>query len=297
MKNPQGERLRPVTGRHNALIKLVRRAFARGELTPEGECAVEGARIVEEAIRSGLGLRAVLFSESGQARAGRLLPQLASQVETLLLPDKLFTSVVPSETPQGVAALVRVKSHALEELLGTRENTPALVVAVAGVQDPGNLGTIVRSAEAFGASGVLLGENTVGAYNSKAVRASAGSVFRVPLFKQELKLALPALRQHGLRLLATSSHNGTAVNDVQLTSSLALLVGSEGAGLAREIMALVDEVVAIPHSSRVESLNVGMAASIALYEAARQRGFFYHRDTETQRKTRSESQEDIGAST
>jgi tRNA G18 (ribose-2'-O)-methylase SpoU len=110
-------------------------------------------------------------------------------------------------------------------------------------------------------------------------------------------LTLPALRQHGLRLLATSSHNGTAVNDVQLTSSLALLVGSEGAGLAREIMALVDEVVAIPHSSRVESLNVGMAASIALYEAARQRGFFYHRDTETQRKTRSESQEDIGAST
>lgn len=282
MKNTQEERLRPVTGRHNALLKIVRRAFARDELTPEGECAVEGMRIVEEAIRSGLHLRAVLFSESGQARAGRLLPQVAHQVETLLLPDKLFTSVVPSETPQGVAALVRVKSYTLEDLLGAGEDGPALAVAVAGVQDPGNLGTILRSAEAFGASGVLLGENTVSAYNSKAVRASAGSIFRVPLLRQELKTALPALRERGLRLLATSSHKGTAVNDAQLTLPLALLVGSEGAGLAREVMAQVDEVVAIPHSPRVESLNVGMAASIALYEAGGQRGRFHHRDTEVQ---------------
>jgi len=236
-----------------------------------------------------------LFSESGQARAGRLLPQVANHVETLLVPDKLFTSLVPSETPQGVAALVRVKSYALEQLLGAGENGPALVVCVAGVQDPGNLGTILRSAEAFGASGVLLGENTVSAYNSKAVRASAGSVFRVPLRSQELKTALPALRGHGLRLLATSSHQGTTVSDAQLTLPLALLVGSEGAGLAREIMPQVDEVVAIPHSPRVESLNVGMAASIALYEAARQRGFFHYRDTGAQRKTRSEkSGQEVG---
>jgi TrmH family RNA methyltransferase len=272
MKNPQAERLRPVSGRHNALIKLVRRAFARGELTPEGECAVEGMRIIEEAIRSGLHLRAVLFSRSGQARAERLLPQLADRVETLLLPDKLFTGVVPSETPQGVAALVQVKNFVLEDLLGAGNHDSALVVAVAGVQDPGNLGTILRSAEAFGASGVLLGENTVSAYNSKVVRASAGSIFRIPLAKQELKTALPALRQRGLRLLATSSHKGTAVNGAQLTIPMALLVGSEGTGLAREIMAQVDDIVAIPHSPKVESLNAGVAASIVLYEAARQRG-------------------------
>jgi TrmH family RNA methyltransferase len=284
MKNPQAERLRPVAGQHNALIKEVRRAFARGELTAKGECAVEGVRIVEEAIRSGLHLRAVLFSESGQARAGRLLPQLAAQVETLLLPDKLFTSVVPSDTPQGVAALVRMKSYAVEDLLG--EGGP--VVAVAGVQDPGNLGTILRSAEAFGAAGVLLGENTVSAYNSKVVRASAGSIFRIPLLKQELKTALPALREHGLRLLATSSHKGTPLPEGELTLPLVLLVGSEGAGLGREIMVQVDEVVAIPHSPKVESLNAGVAASIVLYEAARQRAHFNHRDTEAQGKRNSE---------
>lgn len=279
MKNSQQERLRRVAGRHNVLIKEVRRAFARAELTAEGECAVEGVRIIEEAIRSGLHLRAVLFSESGQARAGRLLPQVGAQVETLLLPDKLFTSMVPSETPQGVAALVRMKSYVLEDLLAG-EQASALVVAVAGVQDPGNLGTILRSAEAFGATGVLLGENTVSAYNSKVVRASAGSLFRIPLVRQELMTTLRSLRERGLRLLATSSHKGNPVNDAGLTSPLALLVGSEGAGLAREILAQVDEVVAIPHSPRVESLNAGVAASIALYEAARQRMLFHHSDKE-----------------
>lgn len=276
MKNPQVERLPLVTGRHNPLIKEVRRAFAQGELTAEGECAVEGMRIVEEAIRSGLQVRAVLVSKSGQSRAARLLPQLAKQVETLLLPDKVFTSVVPSETPQGVAALVRMRSYTLQDLFGVE--TGSLVVAVAGVQDPGNLGTILRSAEAFGAGGVLLGQNTVSAYNSKVVRASAGSIFRIPLVKQELGTTLPALREQGLRLFATSSHKGTPVNEAQLTSPLALLVGSEGAGLPREIMAQVDEVIAIPHSPKVESLNAGVAASIVLYEAARQRGIFHHRD-------------------
>lgn len=287
MKNPQGERLRPIAGRHNALIKQVRRAFARGELTPEGECAVEGVRMVEEAIRSGLRLRAVLFSETGQARAGRLLPQLGNQVETVLLPDKLFTSMVPSETPQGVAALVQVKSFALENLLESGAG-PALVVVVAGVQDPGNLGTILRSAEAFAASGVLLGENTAGAYNSKTVRASAGSVFRIPLAKRELREALPALREGGLRLLATSSHKGTPLSGAGLNVPVALLVGSEGGGLTREILAQVDEVIAIPHSPKVESLNAGVAASIVLYEAARQRSF-HHRGTEAQRKAGIES--------
>lgn len=278
MKNPQEQRLRPVLSPQNALIKQVRRAFQRGELTPGGECAVEGVRLVEEAIRSGLHLTAVLFSESGRARAARLLPQLAARVETLLLPDKLFTSVVPSETPQGVAALVRLKSYAFNDLLADDGHTP-LLVAVAGLQDPGNLGTILRSAEAFSATGVLLAERSVSPYNSKAVRASAGSLFRIPLVQQELTAALPMLRERGLRLLATSSHKGTALYQAQLTRPVALLVGGEGAGLTHDIMSQVDEVIAIPHSPQVESLNAGVAASIVLYEAARQRESFHHRDT------------------
>src|SRR5439155_23422737 len=121
------ERLRRVEGRHNSLVKELRQAFSRGELTADRACAIEGFRIIEEAVRSGLKFRAVFFSESAQTRAARLLPQIHSQVETLLLPEKLFSSVVPSQTPQGVAALVQMKTFSLEQILEGTGPGPLLV--------------------------------------------------------------------------------------------------------------------------------------------------------------------------
>ena len=269
------ERLRRITGRHNPLLKELRRAFDRGELTAEGYCAIEGVRVVEEAIRSGLRFQAVFFSESAANRAERLLPQIGAQVETLLVPDKLFAGVVPSETPQGVTALVRAKTFDMDDVLGSgpgkQPRTPPLVLVVAGLQDPGNLGTILRSAEAFGATGVLLSEKTVSPYNSKAIRASAGSIFRLPVARVASSEVVTALRQGGIRLLGTSSHNGTPLDQAQFAAPVAIFIGSEGAGLPREIVSAVDEVIAVPHSPKVESLNAAIATSIVLYEAARQR--------------------------
>ena len=262
------ERLRRVEGRHNALVKELRAAFAHAELTPAGECAIEGVRIVEEAIRSGLRLQAVFFSESGAERAERLLPQIGAHVETVVLPDKLFASVVPSETPQGVAALVRLKSHTLVELLERAQFGPLVVVA--GVQDPGNLGTILRSAEAFGAGGAALGEGTVSPFNSKVVRGAAGSLFRLALARVKLLAALEQMKERGIRTLATSSHKGVPLPEATLSGPLAVIVGGEGAGVPRDLMAKVDEVVAIPHAPQVESLNAGVAASIVLYEISKQ---------------------------
>jgi TrmH family RNA methyltransferase len=262
-------RLRRIEGRHNALVKELRAAFAHGELTPDGYCAIEGMRILEEAIRSGLKFKAVFFRASAENRAERLLPQLAAHVETLLLPDKLFASAVPSETPQGVAALVRCKIFKLEDVLAKSQSGPLL--AIAGVQDPGNLGTILRSAEAFGAGGALLGEGTVSSFNSKVIRASAGSVFRLPIVQTKLAAILDQLRELGLRLIATSSHKGTPLDQARLTGPLAIFIGSEGAGLPRDLLAEMTDTVVIPHSPTVESLNAGVAASIVLYETARQR--------------------------
>jgi len=247
----------------------LRRAFAHGELTPDGYCAIDGVRILEEAIRSGLRFRAVFFSNSTQNKAARLLPQIGANVETLLLPDKLFASAVPSETPQGVAALVRWKEHSPDDVIARAQAGPLL--AIAGVQDPGNLGTILRSAEAFGAAGVLLGEGTVSPFNSKLVRASAGSVFRVPIARTKLDAMLGAMRTQGLRLIATSSHKGITLSKAKLTGQLAIFIGSEGGGLPRDLISEMDEVVVIPHSSKVESLNAGIAASIVLYEISKQR--------------------------
>jgi RNA methyltransferase, TrmH family len=262
-------RLRLVAGRHNALLKELRRAFARGELTREGCCAIEGVRIIEEAIRSGLRFRAVFFSKGAQGKGTRLLPQIGAHVETLLLEDELFAGAVPSETPQGVAALVHCKQFSLDDILARAQAGP--VLAIAGIQDPGNLGTIVRSAEAFGAAGVILGEGTVSPFNPKVVRASAGSLFRMAVVQAALKATIPALRQRGLRLVATSSHKGTALYETNLSRPLALFIGSEGAGLPRDLAGEMDEFITIPHAPRVESLNAGVAASIVLYEAARKR--------------------------
>jgi TrmH family RNA methyltransferase len=262
-------RLRRIEGRHNALVKELRQAFSKGERTADGNYAVEGFRILEEAIRSGVRFRAVFFSESAAGRAEKLLSQLGAQVETLLLPDKLFETAVPTDAPQGVAALARWKEFSIEDVLARSQAGPLL--AIAGVQDPGNLGTILRSAEAFGAGGVLLGEGTVNPFNPKVVRASAGSIFRLPVARLKLSEALGAMKKQSLRLVATASHKGTPLDQAKLSGPLAIFIGSEGAGLSRDLIKEMDEVVAIPQAEQVESLNAGVAASIVLYEVMRQK--------------------------
>ncbi len=262
------QRLRRIESRQNARVKGLRQAFHDAAPTHQGLVAVEGMHLLEEAIRAGLRLETVFFSESALPRAHKLLPQLSAHTEALLLPDEVFASAVPTETPQGVAALVNVKKFLFEDAL---QPAPVLVVVAAGLQDPGNLGTIARSAEAFNATGLLLGERTVSPWNWKALRASAGSMFRVPTAKVELTSAMKELKARGVCVLATSSHKGTLISQTDLSGPVALIVGNEGAGIPREILALANEIVAIPQSSKVESLNAGIAASVILYEAARQR--------------------------
>ena len=271
-------RLRRLEGHHNTLIKQLRQAFSRGKLTETGDCAIEGLRIVEEAIRSHLRFSAIFFRESSQNLADRLLPQIGAHVATVLLPDRLFDSLVSSESPQGVAALMRPKEFSFDDLMERLQTGPIMVLA--RLQDPGNLGTILRSAEAFGSAGVIVGEGTVSPFNSKAVRASAGSVFRLPLLytregRQNVGMDLAetcqALRAKHVRMIATSSHKGIPLEHADLTQSCAIFFGNEGAGLPRDLMTEMDETVCIPHKPQVESLNAGVAASIILYEAARQR--------------------------
>jgi len=273
LKPSHRSRLRRIEGRHNALVKELRQAFAYAERTGSAECAIEGIRIVEEAIRSGLKFRAVFFRESAENVAEKLLPQIGSHVETLLVPDNIFDGAVPSETPQGIAALVRLREFSLDDILERLQVGPVMVIV--GLQDPGNLGTILRSAEAFGSAGVVLGEGTVSPFNSKVIRASAGSIFRLPVVLSKadggVDSVITKLRSQSVRLIATSSHKGTPLDQARLTEPSAIFVGSEGSGLPRNLMAQVDELVAIPHAPQVESLNAGVAGSIVLYEAARQR--------------------------
>jgi len=265
----QAERLRPVAGRHHPRLKELRLAFRRAELTARGECAIEGVKLLEEALRSGQHLESVFFSESARPLAEKLLPQISARTKTLVLPNALFDSIVPSEAPQGVAALLKLPAFSSAQLLDRSSQGPLVVAA--GLQDPGNLGTILRSAEAFGAAGVFLTEGTVSPYNSKVLRGSAGSIFRLPFLRIPSAELIPLLRARGVRLLATSSHQGTLLSQISWILPLAIFIGNEGAGLSRELTREMDETLAIPQAAQVESLNAGVAASIVLYEAARNR--------------------------
>jgi RNA methyltransferase, TrmH family len=252
-----------VSSRANARVKQLRAAFQGSVRLSGGLVAIEGDHLLEEALLSGMVLKTVFVSES------REIPHMVPRgVEVLRLTEDVFQSVVETQSPQGVAALIVPPVHTLDAVMATA--TPLILIA-AGLQDPGNLGTLVRSAEAFGAAGVLTTPGSVSAWNQKALRASVGSVFRMPVVATTPE-AIAALKARGVHLLAAVGGTGaTPAQNVDFTKACALLIGNEGSGLGAEWMKLADERVTIPCPGPVESLNAAVAGSLLLYEASRQR--------------------------
>lgn len=257
-----------ISSEANPLVKDVRRAIARGGLTREGWCVAETFHLLDEALRSECEVATVLASQSARvAVEGRLKH---ASVPVAILPDALMNKVVSTETSQGVIALVKPREWQIEDLFGERP----LVVVFDGLQDPGNAGTIVRAAEAFGASGVWFLTGTVSPYNPKTLRAAAGSLFRVPFVcAMEPESALAALRENGVALYAGVPARAVgpvrSLTDVDLAAPSALIIGSEARGVGGTLRAAA-QAISIP-TVGVESLNAAVAAGILLYEARRQR--------------------------
>ncbi len=178
--------------------------------------------------------------------------------------------MLSTEAPQPVAALVEPPDWTWVHMLRHKKNA-ALVVVLAGVQDPGNLGTILRSAEAFGADGAVSLPGTVSCWNQKAVRASAGSVFRLPLVTSTVDECFMHLRDSGLRVFTTALRGGAPADLVDLAEPVALLIGNEGNGVPEDIAVQAVGAITIPCPGPVESLNASVAAGVLLYEASRQR--------------------------
>jgi TrmH family RNA methyltransferase len=260
-------------GRHHRLLTEFRRAFRDGPLEG-GLLAIEGQRLIAEAIRSGARLERALFSRTGfEQLSARLLPQFSKHVEIAVAEDAAFATAMESEHPQGVAALVRYAPAGLEAVFGPAGGTGApLVLAAAGLQDPGNLGTLIRAADAFGASGVAVLADSASPFNAKAVRASAGSLFHLPVAARVPAMAfITACRQHGLRLLAADARGQVEPAAAALAGPVGILIGQEASGIPRELLRAADATVAIAFARPVESLNAAVAGAILLYEAAKQR--------------------------
>lgn len=250
-----------VTSRSNARVKQLRAAFAGQARLSSGLIAIEGEHLLEEAVKSNQALKTVFISER------RSLPDFVPRgVEVVRLATDVLQSCVETQTPQGIATLLVPPVYDVQDML---VGTPLILIAV-GLQDPGNLGTLIRSAEAFGATGVLTTPGTVSAWNSKALRASAGSIFRVPVAAATPEV-MEILEQQGIRLVAALKDDAKPIDEVNLKTSCALMIGNEGAGLAEGWLNMSDERATIPCPGWVESLNAAVAGSLMLYEASRQR--------------------------
>ncbi|HXG33997.1 MAG TPA: RNA methyltransferase [Bryobacteraceae bacterium] len=254
-----------ITSTSNPLIKDVRQAVARGGLTADGCCVAETLHLLEEAFRSESEVRAVICAESARSAVQKHLRRLG-QVRVAIVPDTVFRFLSTVDRSQGVLALVRPPVWTLAQLF----HGHVLVVVLDGIQDPGNAGAVLRTAEAFGATGVILLKGTVSPFNPKAVRASAGSLFRLPLiWGADANLTLAALRDNELEVYAATPSGRILAAQADFRRRCALVIGSEARGVREPLRsAAVD--VRIP-TVRVESLNAAVAAGILLYEAWRQR--------------------------
>jgi RNA methyltransferase, TrmH family len=250
-------------GKHNPKLIDIRKALDHGTLTREGLLAVEGPKLLEEAQRSGLEIASVF------TRRGADTPKVSATVPVYELDPTAFRTVQSTETSQGVIALVRPRQYDLADVMAG-ENP--LIVVLTRLQDPGNVGTILRVAESFGVAGCLATVGTASAINSKTVRASAGSLFRLPhIWNVDLKQTVAALKTSKIHVVGTSPSAVDTIDWWDWRKPSAILIGNEGSGLSDEEIHACDALLRIPHRPAVESLNSAVAVSIILYEAYKQR--------------------------
>lgn len=254
-----------ISSAQNLLLKRIRRAIRTTGVTEDGLVVVEGFHLLEEAVRSGRPLAAVVCTEEVLARVIQTLEGVPG-CRVAVAPRRVLEELAATEASQGLIALAAAPQWGLEDVWGGHP----LVAVLDGIQDPGNAGTILRAAEAFGATGMVLLRGSVSPYNLKAVRASAGSIFRLPVVTGLTPMELlTEAAARGATVYAASAGEGIPADAADLVRPCVLVVGSEGRGVSGEFRR--QTLIRIP-VGRVESLNAAVAAGILLYEASRQRG-------------------------
>ena len=267
-----------------AVLREARRLLRRKERKEIGEFLVEGRQAVREALKAP-GVVKWLFIRWASAHDNVDLVELAreSDVPVYAVSEQNLATMSDTVTPQGVIAVARNIDVSLSEVLGTKRKDPSkekkkhrrkdvgLIVICAQIRDPGNAGTVIRCADAFGADAVILSTDSVEVYNPKTVRASVGSIFHLPIVTGvDLEQAIDACRAAGLQVFATDGEAGVDLTDLdaELSRPTAWVMGNEAWGLPSEHLALADNTVAVPIYGHAESLNLATAAAICLYASA-----------------------------
>jgi RNA methyltransferase, TrmH family len=254
-----------ISSRQNALVRQFR-DVAQGDV-PDA-MLLDGDHLIHEALASGVTVGVAAFSE--RLANGSLAARLQNAgTRVVLVSDGVLDAMSPVQSPSGVVAIAQRPAAGVEHVLTGK---PELLLMLHDVQDPGNVGAVVRAAEACGATGIVCSERTADPFGWKALRGGMGSTFRLPLaIRQPLAATIVTARSRGLRIFATAARGGTPLSECDLRVPAAILLGGEGAGLPAELLDAADARLTIPMHPPVESLNVAIAAALVIYEAARQR--------------------------
>jgi TrmH family RNA methyltransferase len=254
-----------ISSRQNPVVKRFREVSRGGH--PD-LMVLDGEHLLAEAIGSGIQIDTVAFAD--RPAIGELMHAAERNgASVFTVSAQVLAAISPVREPSGVVAIAAKRHVPLDDAF---TKSPALVVILSGVQDPGNVGATIRAAEGCGATGVVCSDATADPFGWKALRGAMGSTFRLPVVaKQPGETAIAKARARGLRVVATTARDGTPLPECDLRGPVAILFGSEGRGLADPLVAAADVRVTIPMQPPVESLNVAVAAALVLYEAARQR--------------------------
>ena len=260
-----------ITSTGNARVKqLVTWQKKRKARDEEGVYIVEGIRMYREAPRAQV--REVYVSEQFYSRYGEELGLSAWGRQLEILSDHVFSHVSDTKTPQGILAIVKRLNYTMNDLMQVKNQKAPHLVVLDNLQDPGNLGTIFRTAEAAGVTGILLSKDCVDVYNPKVIRSTMGAVFRMPfLYVEDLPEKIKDLQKEGIKTYAAHLRGENAYDEEDYTTGCAFLIGNEGNGLRDEVADCADCLIRIPMEGEAESLNAAVAAAVLMFEAGRQR--------------------------
>ncbi|WP_129595997.1 23S rRNA (guanosine(2251)-2'-O)-methyltransferase RlmB [Anaerophilus nitritogenes] len=261
-----------ITSEDNGIIKTVKQLEKRRYRQKSKQYMIEGIRIIKDAIENEKSLEYIIFCEElyKNKDADEIIEILLHKgIKVYQVPTSLFIKLADTQTPQGILGILSMEDYQIEEIFKTSNG---LFLVLDRIQDPGNLGTMIRTADAAGFDAVVLSKGCVDLYNLKTIRSTMGSIFHMPIIHMEETIGiLELLREQNIHIITTSLDTKYYYDEIDYTKKVAIVIGNEGNGVEKEVIDLSDSVVKIPMIGCAESLNASVASSIVMYEAVRQR--------------------------
>jgi TrmH family RNA methyltransferase len=260
-----------ISGSKNPILKEIRSLKNKSARNEKGLYFIEGARFVAEALKESIEISYIVLSDAfaSASESEELLVKIEQiSCKCYVVSDSLFDAISDTLNPQGILAVLKQE----RKLLENARLTDGMLVILDSIRDPGNMGTIIRTADAAGCAGVIVPDGCVDMYNPKVLRATMGSVFHVPVYHcASVSEALRVCKESGFLLCASYLEGGISIYETDLSGNIALVIGSEAEGISYEAVNQADLLVRIPMTGRAESLNVSAAAAVMMFEALRQR--------------------------